>query len=200
MSVFPGCRLQPCSVPAQDGGLGAFLCAPGWFGDRAVCWGGHTGSSWPELFLMLLSPQSISAALQSEAMVLAGCGTAPEPCAGESALSPRAGRGFCVPSGEAEEGVFCASMFCASIPAWLVLGLSPHLKGLLSTTAVPCYPQPIPARCEAKLQPGGTHVGPGAPQPDPHLQEPLGPPLSMAKGIEGRGGLRGPCHPQRLEA
>lgn len=68
-------------------------------------------------------------------------------------------------------------------------GSAPHMKGLLSTRAVPCYPQPHPcplpptavrpsSRQEGHMNPGPMAFGARSPPARfPHLQETLRPPL-----------------------
>lgn len=104
--------------------------------------------------------------------------------------------------------------FSLSIHPCLMSGLSPPHEGASqqqsSSLPPPALSMPAATHCsEAKLQTGGTHgrrscgiwgqdtprqipTSPGDPQATPSY--------NMAKGIEGRGGLRGICHHHMLEA
>lgn len=187
--------------------MGTSPCAPGllWgsqtqrpgFGHRPVCWGGETQApASPGLFLMLLSPQTISpgpAALGHGPE--SGCGTCTSVLVLVSLVCEPQGRGMWPGSSLEFEGSHLLRQrweSSLSTHPCLVSGLSPPREGacgLLSTRAVPCHPQPhlcpLPptgvrpnSGQEGHMDPGPMAFGARRPPARSlHLQETLRPPL-----------------------
>lgn len=153
MSVFPGCRLQPCRVPALPGwghGPGGFPECPraplgrqpqSQLGTACVPGRGDTGSSFPWAAPdASLSTDRQSRCCGAQPQPESGVGPAPEP-AGESGPGAQ-GRGR--RWGLALEGSRLlrrsGSVPCPSARA-SCRGSAPHMKGLLGARAVPWHPR-----------------------------------------------------------